>query len=82
MVNENVKQLTEQSVFGLPIRYVSFEELMRPKAHKILTEGNRDERCYINGHFWETDYWNDNKEGWRKWCHICGCEAIELKEAA
>jgi len=44
----------------------------------VLNEGNRDERCYIQGHDWEkAAYFWDFANGTWQLCRRCGREIVK-----
>jgi len=53
-------------------------------SSRILESGNRDERCYRDGHTWDDPkpyFWNWVNGSWKR-CLICDREVVEDEEAA
>lgn len=46
---------------------------------RLLTRGNRDERCYVNDHKWGSEipyFWNWDNGAFKR-CLVCGREVVD-----
>ena len=52
------------------------------KLIKLIKRGNRDERCYTNGHTWSSEipYFWDSRNGMFKVCEVCEREEVDVTD--